>query len=224
MTVHFQREIEKLKVKLLHLCAVVEDSLKQAVQSLEAQDATLAGELIDRDSEIDRLEVDLEEDCLKILALHQPVAIDLRFVVTALKINNDLERVGDLAVNIAERTVELAAAPLGESPVDFTAMAQVTMTMIQRSLDALVNMDSRLAAEVITSDDRVDHMHREMFITIEAAIRQRPEDTLALLSLLSVSRHLERIADHATNIAEDVIYMVQGRIARHVSSQPEAPR
>jgi phosphate transport system protein len=224
MTVHFQREIEKLKSKLLHLCALVEDGLRRAVESLESRDTEMAAAVVARDNEIDRLEVDLEEDCLKILALHQPVAIDLRFVITALKINNDLERVGDLAVNIAERTIDLATAPLAESPVDLTDMVQVTVSMLQKSIDALVNLDARLAAEVARSDDRIDDMHRQTFAQITEAIRARPEHTAALLSLLSVSRHLERIADHATNIAEDVIYMVEGRIARHAGNDGATPR
>jgi len=161
------------------------------------------------------MEVDVEEECLKILALYQPVAIDLRFIITALKINNDLERIGDLAVNIAERSEFLARQPEVHVPLDLEKMTEKTQSMLTKSLDALVNMDCDLAHQVCAADDEVDAMNRQMYLTVQDGIRQHPEQLESLIHLLSASRHLERIADHATNIAEDVIYMAEGQIVRH---------
>ena len=157
----------------------------------------------------------MEEECLKILALHQPVAIDLRFVVAVLKLNSDLERIGDLAVNIAERAQFLSTREPVPVPLDFGGMAQATRNMLRRALDALVNMDIGAAWEVLKSDDVVDEINREMFVQVQDGIRKHPDMLEALIHLLSASRHLERIADLATNIAEDVIYMVDGEIVRH---------
>jgi phosphate transport system protein len=215
MTVHMQKEIENLKTKLLALCAAVEKSLCLAVQSVKERDAVLARGVIDDDAHIDQMEVDIEEECLKILALHQPVAIDLRFIITALKINSDLERIGDLAVNIAERGEFLAGQePIGV-PFDFDAMAEKTQWMVTESIDSLVDMDCRRAYQVCAADDEVDAANRKMYKQVEASIVAHPRWTQGLLHLLSISRHLERVADHATNIAEDVIYMVEGSIVRH---------
>lgn len=215
MTVHMQKEIENLKSKLLTLCAAVEKSLCLAVQSVRERNAALAKSVIDDDVHIDRMEIDVEEECLKILALHQPVAIDLRFIVTALKINNDLERVGDLAVNIAERSEFLASQEPITVPFDFEAMSEKTQWMVTESLDSLVDMDCKRAHQVCAADDEVDALNRKMYKQVEASIVAHPKWARCLLHLLSISRHLERVADHATNIAEDVIYMVEGRIVRH---------
>lgn len=215
MTVHMQKEIENLKSKLLALCAAVEKSLCLAVQSVRERDSALARSVIDDDVHIDQMEIDVEEECLKILALHQPVAIDLRFIITALKINNDLERIGDLAVNIAERGEFLAGQEPISVPFDFDAMAEKTQWMVTESLDSLVDMDCKRAQQVCAADDEVDALNRKMYKQVETSIIAHPAWTRCLLHLLSVSRHLERIADHATNIAEDVIYMVEGKIVRH---------
>ena len=215
MTVHMKREINKLKSELLSLCKVVEESFRQAVKSIQKRDAKLAKKVIEADIKIDQMEVDVEEECLKILALHQPVAVDLRFIITALKINSDLERIGDLAVNIAERSQFLAAQAEINVLFDFNSMAEKTKSMLRKSLDALVNMDSKMAYEVCADDDEVDTINRKMYNQVKDSIRSHPEWLESLIHLLSVSRHLERIADHATNIAEDVIYMVEGEIVRH---------
>ncbi len=215
MPKHLQREIENLKKKLLALSAKVETSVKDATLSIEKRDAELAQKIMDDDVNIDNTEVEIEEDCLKILALHQPVAIDLRFIVAVLKINNDLERIGDLAVNVAERTVFLATQPKPDISFDFVGMARAAQSMLTKSLDALVNLSIELAHEVCASDDAIDAMNREMYIKVQQAIRAHPEQMESLIHMLSASRHLERIADHATNIAEDVIYMVKGEIVRH---------
>ena len=215
MTVHMKNEIEKIKKKLLELCAQVEEQLWQAVKSIKDSNIDLAHAVIDYDSHIDQEEVDVEEECLKTLALYQPVAIDLRFIVTALKINNDLERIADLSVNIAERSEFLANQSPVETPFDFETMAEKVQTMLRKSIDALVNIDCSLAHEVCKMDDEVDAINRQMYDLVKQEILKKPDHIESLIHLLSVSRHLERIGDHATNIAEDVIYMAEGKIVRH---------
>lgn len=215
MSQHLQREIEKLKRLILSLTAVVEDRVRQAVKSVKERNEDIAQKVISGDMEIDQREVDIEEECLKLLALHQPVAADLRFIVAVLKINNDLERISDLAVNIAERAAYLARQPKIDVPFDFPLMAEKAQTMLRMSLDALVNWQPSLAMEVCAMDDEVDAINRDMYNQVKDEIRQHPENLDSLIHLLSVSRHLERIADHATNVAEDVIYMVEGKIVRH---------
>jgi phosphate transport system protein len=210
-----QREIDKIKKSILTLGAVVENRVQKAVQSIEDNDAEPAQAVIDGDPEIDRMEVDLEEECLKILALHQPVAIDLRFIISAVKINGELERIGDLAVSISERSIFLASQKPTGIPFDFPGMSEKVKRMLKSSLDALVNMDAAGAVRVIDADDAIDATNRAMYETVRQAVRKNPERVECLLHLWSVSRHLERIADHATNIAEDVIYMVKGTIVRH---------
>ena len=215
MLLHYVREVERLRALLLSLSAAVEENLRKAVDSVMQRDQTLATQVIDKDREIDLLEVDVEEECLKILALHQPVANDLRFIVAALKINNDLERIGDLAVNIAERTIFLSTLSMPQTSFDFPGMAEKAQAMVQNSLDAMLNQDLELAESVRASDDEVDEINRAMYEQIKEGIRKEPDRINALIHLLSISRHLERVADHATNIAEDVIYMIKGEIVRH---------
>jgi phosphate transport system protein len=215
MTQHMQRELEKLKKMILSLSATVEDTVQQAAQSLTAMDVALAKRVQAGDDQIDQFEVDLEEECLKLLALYQPVAADLRFIVSVLKINNDLERIADLATNIADRTVGLAAEPTIPVPFDFPEMAAKVQRMLKSALDALVNLDAPLAALVIGLDEEVDQQHKQNYKLIKEQIRQHPERIDSLVQYISVSRHVERIGDLATNIAEDVIYMIQGDIVRH---------
>ena len=215
MTLLLHKEIERLKKELLALGAIVEELLRKAVRALQTRDPALAREVMDADERVDNREVELEEDGLKIIALHQPVAIDLRFIVAVLRINSDLERIGDLAVNIAERARYLAGAEVLAVSIDFAPMADKAQVMLTKSLDAFVNMDTTLAKQILEMDNVVDDMNRQMYCTVYEQIRRRPEDVEVLLHLLSASRHLERIADHATNIAEDVIYMVDGKIVRH---------
>ena len=215
MTLLLHKEIEKLKKMLLALMAVVEENLSKAVLALENRDRKLAKEVIDEDERIDQMEVDLEEEGLKILALYQPVAIDLRFIISALRTNNELERIGDTAVNIAERATFLCGEPPLNIPVDLVSMAVKAQEMLRMSLDAFVNMDKDLAAKVIKMDDEVDEMNREAFKVVYKTIKEIPDRAEALIHTLSATRHLERIADHATNIAEDVVYLVEGEIIRH---------
>lgn len=215
MPQHLRREIENLKKKILALGARVEEAVHKATLSIQQRSRELAVQVIENDYEIDHTEVEIEEDCLKILALHQPVAIDLRFIVAVLKINNDLERIGDLAVNIAERSEFLATRePVGVA-LDFITMAKKAQFMLKNSLDALVNLSVETAQQVCSSDDEVDSFNRRMYLKVQEALRDKPEKIESLIHLLSVSRHLERIADHTTNIAEDVIYMIEGQIVRH---------
>ena len=215
MSKHLEREIENLKKQVLALSATVEDNVYRAVQSLTERNSTLADEVIKSDPNIDQTEVEIEEECLKVLALHQPVAIDLRFIVAILKINSDLERMGDLAVNIAERAQFLATRERPDFPLDLSLMAEKTKAMMRKCLDSLMKQDANLAYEVLAADDEIDAMNREMYARIQDAIRRKPEHLESLIHLLSCSRHLERIADHATNIAEDVVYMIEGVIVRH---------
>jgi phosphate transport system protein len=215
MSVHLQREIDKLKKHLLSLCAIVEDQVQMAVRSLLNRDQEAARGVERRDADIDNREIEVEEECLKVLALHQPVAIDLRFIISALKINNDLERIGDLAVNIARKAVTFSSQPAMEIPFDIETMWLKVQAMVKDSLDSLVNMDSELANDVCARDDGVDRMKRDIRLSAEEMIRQDPARVTALSTLVAASRNLERIADHATNIAEDVIYMVEGKIVRH---------
>lgn len=219
MSVHLQREIEKLKKSLLSLCGLVEDQVRAAVLALLDRDEDAARRVEVRDLEIDQREVEVEEECLKVLALHQPVAVDLRFIVSALKINNDLERIGDLAVNVAHKAVTFSRTSAAEVPFDIRGMWQKTQAMLRDSVDALVRMDPRLADEVCGRDHEIDRIKHEIRLEAEAMIRRDPDQTPALLALAAVARNLERIADHATNIAEDVIYMAEGRIARHVEME-----
>jgi phosphate transport system protein len=215
MSIHLQREIENLKKRLLSLCAVVEDQVQMAIQALLDRDAELAREVECRDAEVDHREIEVEEECLKMLALYQPVAVDLRLIIAALKINNDLERIGDLAVNIARKAAAFAGEPPMEIPFDIAGMWEKTQAMLRDSLDALVNLDIALAKSVCARDDEVDRMKHETREGIEELIRRDPERVRPLLRLSAVSRNLERIADCATNIAEDVIYMAEGKIVRH---------
>ncbi|MFZ5833045.1 MAG: phosphate signaling complex protein PhoU [Planctomycetota bacterium] len=215
MSVHLQREIDHLKRHLLSLCGLVEDQVQMAVRALLERDYDLARSVERRDLDIDQREVEVEEECLKTLALYQPVAVDLRFVVAALKINNDLERIGDMAVNIARKAMSFVDETPIDVPFDIAGMWRRTQEMLRDSLDALVNMDVQLAEDVIRRDDEVDRMKHDIRVEVESRIEQEPHYVRPLLRLLAVSRNLERIADCATNIAEDVIYMVQGDIVRH---------
>jgi phosphate transport system protein len=215
MSKHLQRQIEQLKQKILFVGSMVEGAIANAVAALVHHDESLAAQVLVEDAEIDRMEVDVEEECLKVLALYQPVAVDLRFVVAVLKINNDLERMGDQAKKIAKRVSYLARVDRVEVPVDFGAMAVRAQDMVKRSLDALVRSDSALAHRVRQDDDELDGMRRTIHEKIKAAIRERPEQIETLMQLYSIAKHLERLGDMATNVAEEVIYMVEGDIVRH---------
>lgn len=215
MSVHLRREIDRLKQSLLLLCRMVEEQVEMAVKALLDRDETLAQRVVERDRDIDLREVEVEEECLRVLALYQPVAIDLRLIVSVLKINSDLERVGDLAVNIAHKALAVVNELSVAVPDVLSDMATKTQSMLHDSIDALVNLDSELAAHVCVRDDEVDQLKRAIRIEVEDRIETNTRHLRPLLRLLAVSRNLERIADCATNISEDVIYMVDGKIIRH---------
>jgi len=213
---HLHRQMDKLKTMILSLGGLVERAVGQAIRTVEERDVELARKTIEGDREIDLMEVDVEEECLHTLALYQPVASDMRFIVAVLKINNDLERIGDQAVNVAEQAIFLAKGP--EVPLgnpDLTQMCSIVQTMLRESLNALVNVDTPLAEKVRAQDDEVDDLHRQMYERLEESIRDGASEIGQYMHLLSVSRNLERIADHAVNIAQDVLYMERGEIQRH---------
>ncbi|MBN2054162.1 phosphate signaling complex protein PhoU [bacterium] len=212
---HLIKEIAQLKKRLLSLGAEVEESVILALKALRNRDTELAQAVLDNDEHIDRVEVEVEEECLKILALHQPVAIDLRFIIAILKMNNDLERIGDLAVNISQRAAYLAGKDIFEYPPHLFEIADRAKEMLSQGLDSLINLNLREAHQVCRDDDEVDRLHREIYVYINEMMQEHPEHIKKLIQILEISHHLERIADLATNLAEDVIYMIEGKIIRH---------
>jgi phosphate transport system protein len=215
MSKHLQRDLESLQADLLALAASVEEAIHQAISALQDRNPELAQRVIDGDAKIDQEENHIEEECLKILALHQPVAVDLRRIAAALKINTDLERMADVAEDIAERALHLAQLPPIPIPEKLQHMTNVTTLMVRQSLDAFVNLDTRQARFVCRMDDEVDRYNKEIIDELLVAMRESPEMVEPGMSFFSATRHLERIADHATNIAEDVVYLVEGEIIRH---------
>jgi len=217
MNIQLQKEIEKLKRQILALSAKVENDVCMAVRAADNLDAAIAQDVVNREEETNLMEVNVEEECLKILALHQPVASDLRYIVAVLKINQDLERIGDLAVHIAERALFLCSQPRITIPFRLEQMANKTQQSLKKVLDAFVNFDETAAREVCAADSEIDDMNQEIFQQVKEIIMQTPRQFEALLQIMHISRHLERIADHATNIAEDLIYLIEGRIVRHAT-------
>ncbi len=216
MAKHLQRELDKMKKTILTLGAMVEERVRMAVQAIENRDEALAEHVVQADHDIDEMEVEVEEECLKILALHQPVAVDLRFIVAVIKINNELESIADQAVNIAQRVITIARRPPFEPAVfDFSLMAEKAQSMLKKSLDALVNLDVDLAFKVMLMDDEVDHLRNVAYDQIKSAMTANPDRLGLLINMLLISRHLERLADYTTNIAEEVIYLIEGEIIRH---------
>ena len=215
MTKHFHRELENIKKMILSLSALVEERVRMVVEAVENRDSDLAQQIIRLDYEIDAMEVEVEEECLKALALHQPVAVDLRFLVAVIKINNELERIGDQAVNIAQRVWVLAQRKSTGLFYDYAPMAEKVQRMLKMSLDALVGVDETIAFKVLTLDDEVDQLKTLAYDQIKNEMKKNPDAIGYLINLFLISRHLERLADHATNIAEEVIYLIEGEIVRH---------
>jgi phosphate transport system protein len=216
MTKHFRRELERIKKKVLTLGSMVEERVQMVLKAIDSADADLAKQIIRTDHEIDEMEVEVEEECLKALALYQPVAIDLRFIIAVIKINNDLERIGDQAVNIAERLITITKSErTDEFFFDYSTMGTKAQAMLNLALDSLINMDIDDAYKVVTKDDEVDRIKVEAYDRIKAAMKEHPDKIGYLINLLLISRHLERLADHTTNIAEEVIYLIEGDIIRH---------
>lgn len=210
-----ENEVHRLEKQMLALCGLAEDAICKAVKAVEDRNRDLANAVIESDTAIDRAEVELEEEGLKTLALHQPVAVDLRFIVAVLKINSDLERLGDLATSIAKQALALADLPDMPQPFDVRGMSAKAVHMICMSIDALVRLDAAMARQVRSLDREVDTRHHENLVLLEYTMRERPASVPACMAYLAVSRSLERVGDHAKNIADDVIYMVEGEIVRH---------
>jgi phosphate transport system protein len=215
MPPRLQIEIEKIKKQILSLGAMVEEQLNRAIKAVETKNIGIAKGIIESDRRVDEIEVEIEEECLKILALHQPVAVDLRFIIAVIKINNDLERIGDEAVNIAERVIYLGTRTPLNVTFDYSEMSVKTIKMVKDSLDALVNLDLELALKLRDDDNAIDALDRGFFQKVSNSLPDNPENAGSLIQLFLISRHLERIADHTTNIAEEVIYLIEGVIHRH---------
>ena len=213
---HLQRQIDHLKKMILTLGGQVEESVRRALEAVTSRDPDLAEQVRRDDASVDQMEVEIEEECLHTLALHQPVAMDLRYIVAVLKINNDVERIGDLASNIAEQALLLSKVPkLEPALADLPEMAELVPQILKQSLDALVELDTQQAQRVREADDRIDQLHKQVYQLVEQRVRENPEHIGQLIHMLNISRQLERIADHACNIAEDVLYMQEGEIHRH---------
>ncbi|MFV0446785.1 MAG: phosphate signaling complex protein PhoU [Planctomycetaceae bacterium] len=215
MSIHLQTDLQELHRDLLQMCAIVEDMIHRAVDQLGSPQLDEARSLIAEDNKIDHWDVRIEDNCLKLLALHQPVAIDLRRITTVMKISGELERVADLAVNITERAIGLANGPDVAIPDQLKEMAHDAVDMLHRSIDAYVDLDSQKARAVILEDDRIDDANEQIIRRLIALMHQQPDRLDSLLHLFSAARQVERVGDHASNIAEDVVYLVEGRIIRH---------
>ncbi|MBF0572150.1 MAG: phosphate signaling complex protein PhoU [Desulfamplus sp.] len=215
MASNLNKEMNTIKKSILSLGAMAEHRFRKAIDAVKKGDRDIAQSIIDSDVEIDELEVDIEEECLKILALYQPVAIDLRFLIAVIKINNDLERVADEAVNIAQRVKTISGKNIGKYNFDYTRMAELAGLMLKKSLDALVQMDSDIAESVQTTDKLVNAIRNEAYDAMKDAIISSPEYAGQIVNRYLIARHLERIGDHATNIAEEVRHLVNGKIVRH---------
>ena len=212
---HFDEDLKNLKEKLLKMSSLVEESIGTSIKALMERNAELAYKVIKSDDVVNMLEIEIDDLCLKLLALHQPTAGDLRFITSTMKINNDLERIGDLAVNIGQRTLDLLKVPPLKLRLDIPKMAAAAQDMLKDSLNAFVNKDSQLAYEVCKRDDEVDDLNHDIFVTL---LKANPEDQKPLervLDLVLVAKNLERVADHSTNICEDIIYMIDGKVIKH---------
>jgi len=224
MTVHtdrqYEEELSDLRQRLLTMGGLVEKQIANAIQALVTRDRALAEVTIQKDHEVNALEVGIDELCLRLLALRQPAGRDLRFITTALKITTDLERIGDRAVTISERAIELGSEPPLKPYIDIPRMADISLSMLRRSLDAFIREDPELALAVCRSDDEVDKLNEQIFRELLSYMIEDPHTITRAMRILFVSKYLERIADHATNIAEMVVFMVKGKSIRHLDVPP----
>ena len=216
----YEQQLGHLRTSVLEMGGLVEDQIAQAVKALVERDEVLARATIDRDHTVNRLDVEIDELSLKLLALHQPAARDLRLITTALKITTDLERIGDMATHIAERAIELVAELPIKPYIDIPRMADLARDMLHRSLDSFVRDDVDLALDVCAADDAIDQLHEQLFRELLSFMAEDPTTVSRAMRLLFVSKYLERVGDHATNIAEMVIFMVKGRSIRHLDKVP----
>lgn len=216
----YEEELKKLREEILYMGGMVEDQILKSIKSLVERDSRLAELIIERDHEVNRLDVDIDDICVRLLALHQPAGRDLRFITTGLKITTDLERIGDMAVNICERALELNQEPQLKPYIDIPRMARVAQRMIRESLDAFVREDTELALKVCKDDGEVDQLNSQIFREVVTFMIDDPHTINRAIKISSISKYLERIADHATNIAEMVIFMVKGKSIRHLKELP----
>ena len=215
---HYVREMGRLNKHLIKLSDMIEHQVGESIHAISKLDEETARKVIDVDTEVDQYEIEMEEDCLKLLALHQPVANDLRLIITVLKINNDLERIGDHAVIIAEEAIKLTKLPAVDVPVDLYTLSTQAKLMLRKSMLAFVETDLHLARDVLLSGQGIRQLAENIFSGQLECIKSSPEDAEQHLYILKVSRQLQRIADHATNISEDIIFLMSGDIIRHSSS------
>ena len=215
----YEEELRGLRAGLLKMGGLAERQIAEAVDSLVNRNTGQARETIVRDVEVNRMDTEMDERCIRLLALHQPAASDLRFITTGLKITTDLERIGDNAVNICERTIELNQEPQLKPYIDIPRMAEIAQTMVKDSLDAFMRDDTTLAEEVIDRDDEVDQLNYQIYRELLSYMAEDPQTIPRATRILFISKYLERIADHATNIAEMVVYMVKGRTIRHMEKK-----
>jgi len=212
---HFDEELKTLKEKILRMGAMVEEQIAHAIKAMVERDSALARRVIQNDHQVNALDVEVDEDCLRLIALHQPMAGDLRFLTTAMKISTELERMSDLAENISERAIELNEEPQLKPYIDIPLMAEHAQRMVKESLDSFVNGNSDLARKVCRDDDYIDNLNHQIFRELLSFMIEDPQTTTRAIRISFVSKTLERIADHATNIAELVVYLVEGKIIRH---------
>jgi phosphate transport system protein len=219
---HFQEELERLQSRLLEMGGLAEERVRRAVDALRSRDARETEHVLTGDEPINELHIEIDSRCFTLLALHQPMAADLRAIVAAVKINTDLERVGDLAVNIAEAAKRYTRHPPVKKLIDIPQMAEIAQAMLRDALDAFVRRDTGLAQHVLNEDDKLDSLKSQIFRELLTYMLQDPGTIEPALDLILISRHLERIGDHATNVAEDVIFMVSARDVRHHAAESAA--
>lgn len=212
---HFVEDLELLKTKLLEMGALVESAIQRSISAVTQKDRGAAEQVFMNEAHINAIEIEIDDFAISLLALQQPMAADLRLIVAALKINTDLERMGDLAVNIAQRGVSLMEGPVVKPMIDIPHIAGLVQSMVRKALDAFVHRDADLARSVLSSDDAVDNMRTACYHELVSFMEQDPQHIQQALALLSITRNLERIADHSTNIAEDVLFLVKGVDVRH---------
>ncbi|HXT67550.1 MAG TPA: phosphate signaling complex protein PhoU [Nitrospiraceae bacterium] len=212
---HFDDELADLKTTLLRMAGLAEDQIDKALTALVTRDSGLARQVIERDHQVNTLDVEIDEECIRLLALHQPAARDLRLVTTAMKISTELERISDLAENVSERTIELNEEPQLKPYIDIPLMGKMARTMVKESIDAFVKDDSALARKVLTDDDFVDDLMEQLFRELLSFMLEDTRTISRAIRLSFIAKYLERMADHATNIAELVVYLVEGKIIRH---------
>lgn len=213
---HFDEELAGLRQKILRMGALVEEQIQEAMKALVERDEVLARQVIENDRRVNTLDVEIDEECLELLALYQPAARDLRFITTAMKISTELERMSDLAENVCERAIELNEEPQLKPYIDIPRMAEMALKMVWEALDAFVKGDAMLARKVLKDDDAVDALTKQLFRELLSFMLENPQTISRAIRLSFISKYIERIADHATNVAELVVYLVEGKIIRHM--------